>query len=381
MACIRARRARRHRRCRVTPGTIDAYLRELEHELRRRGAMNARIIDETREHLADAMAEAQERGLSMEEATREALMRFGAPQIIATQVEAQRKELMSPFASRLWHRKWWVLTPTLLTALATTALSYYFLPARYRSESSVRVIVPGVPPELRPASDARTRARLQQISQTIVTRPNLERVIRDFGLYEGEQGPQHLGDAIVQMQRDINVTFETSGEARDEGVGVFNVSFVAGDPTLAMKITGHIARLIIEENLRETERQSVGASQFIESQINDVRERLIAYETKLNALSTAGDRRPLSQADLLPYEVLKERYKTLLMTSERTRIATNMERGQMGEQFVIIDPPQKPDRPLGPSRLDVSAIGTLAGLGVGLVLGVWGRKPALTTSS
>jgi uncharacterized protein involved in exopolysaccharide biosynthesis len=105
-----------------------------------------------------------------------------------------------------------------------------------------------------------------------------------------------------------------------------------------------------------------------------MRDRLIAYENKLEGLRVQNGRRPLSQTDLLPYEVLQQRYKALLIKGEESRIAANFERGEMGEQFRVIEAARLPERPLGPSRLGVNVLGTFAGLGLGLVLvGVRGR--------
>ena len=89
--------------------------------------------------------------------------------------------------------------------------------------------------------------------------------------------------------------------------------------------------------------------QFIDSQIDDVRERIIAYEQKLEGLRAHNGRRPLSQADLLPYEVLQERYRTLLIR-RGTQDGRESRRRQIGEQFRSTA--RVPERPVGPSRLE-----------------------------
>ena len=120
--------------------------------------------------------------------------------------------------------------------------------------------------------------------------------------------------------------------------------------------------------------QAIATNQFIESQIADMRGRLIAYENALADRRAHVGRQPLSQADLLPYEVLQERYKALLVKSEESRTAANVEHRQIGERFVVVDAPRRAERPLGPSRLGVNMLGTFAGLGLGLVLVGVGRR-------
>ncbi len=68
---------------------IDRYLRRLRQELAKRGVFEARIVDETRDHLADAVEEGLRQGQSVDEAERDALARFGAPELVAAAVPRQ----------------------------------------------------------------------------------------------------------------------------------------------------------------------------------------------------------------------------------------------------------------------------------------------------
>ncbi len=95
----------------MTPGPVDAYLRRL---LRQRGLEDAPIVAEAREHLVDAVEDGRRRGLSVDDAGREAFERFGAPEAVAAHVVPERNRMMNRFAAVLdtmWHRKWWILAP------------------------------------------------------------------------------------------------------------------------------------------------------------------------------------------------------------------------------------------------------------------------------
>jgi uncharacterized protein involved in exopolysaccharide biosynthesis len=250
MARLRARRARSSGRPRVTPGPLDAYLSRLARELRQRGLEDRRIVAEAREHLIDAIEDGRQRGLSVDEAEREAFERFGAPEIVAAHVVPEREHMMNRFAAvvdTMWNRKWWILAPTVLTAVMTSVMSYYFLPTRYRSESSIR-IVPSVPVgDVRQTAIDRSPARFLQISQSILSRTHLERIIRDFELYQVEQERAPFSDVVLQMQRDISLNLLTSDHAHDNDVVGFSVSFVSADPKMAMKITERLASIFIDE--------------------------------------------------------------------------------------------------------------------------------------
>ena len=68
------------------------------------------------------------------------------------------------------------------------------------------------------------------------------------------------------------------------------------------------------------------------------------------------------------YDTLQESYRGLLKKSEESKVAANLERQQIGEQFRVLDPAQVPLRPLSPQRLIINAGGLALGLVIGLLL-------------
>jgi polysaccharide chain length determinant protein (PEP-CTERM system associated) len=61
------------------------------------------------------------------------------------------------------------------------------------------------------------------------------------------------------------------------------VSYESNLPVTAMKVTERLARLFIDENLRDREMLAEGTSQFLGSQVEDARRRLVEQEKKLEA--------------------------------------------------------------------------------------------------
>ena len=68
------------------------------------------------------------------------------------------------------------------------------------------------------------------------------------------------------------------------------------------------------------------------------------------------------------YDTLQATYRELLSKSENSKMAASLEQRQIGEQFRILDPPRVPLKPHSPNRIRINLIGTLAGLGLGLLL-------------
>jgi hypothetical protein len=74
----------------MTSAALEAYLSRLERELRKRGLQDRRIVDEAREHLFDAVEEGLQRGLSVDAAETDALVRFGSPEMVAAHFATKR---------------------------------------------------------------------------------------------------------------------------------------------------------------------------------------------------------------------------------------------------------------------------------------------------
>jgi polysaccharide chain length determinant protein (PEP-CTERM system associated) len=81
---------------------------------------------------------------------------------------------------------------------------------------------------------------------------------------------------VVRMRGDIEVQTVRDSES-------FRVSYEAADPMSAMKVTERLAGLYIEENLRDREVLAREASEFLESQLEDARRRLVQQEKRLES--------------------------------------------------------------------------------------------------
>ena len=69
------------------------------------------------------------------------------------------------------------------------------------------------------------------------------------------------------------------------------------------------------------------------------------------------------------YDTLQKVYADLLAKNQESKVAANLERRQIGEQFKLLDPARLPQKPISPNRPLINLMGALFGLvfGVGLV--------------
>jgi hypothetical protein len=68
------------------------------------------------------------------------------------------------------------------------------------------------------------------------------------------------------------------------------------------------------------------------------------------------------------YDTLQKLYASLLAKKEDAQISANLERGEIGDRFKVIEPPRLPERPWSPSRVRLTLVGALAALILSLSL-------------
>jgi polysaccharide chain length determinant protein (PEP-CTERM system associated) len=177
---------------------------------------------------------------------------------------------------RILRRRWWVIVLPFAIVAPSAALYVRTIPDLYQSETMIMVVPQRVPESyVRSTVTARIEDRLQSIQQQILTRSRLERMILDFNLYEEERRNGVLMEDLVARMSTSDV------DVRIERGDAFRIQFVNGNPRLAQKVTERLATMFIDENLRDREVLSEGTSQFLDTELENARRRLIEQEKRL----------------------------------------------------------------------------------------------------
>jgi uncharacterized protein involved in exopolysaccharide biosynthesis len=96
-----------------------------------------------------------------------------------------------------------------------------------------------------------------------------------------------------------------------------------------------------------------------------IRNQIGTYQSRVEAAPTRESEMVAMTRD---YETLQAMYRNLLEKKEESKIAANLERRQIGEQFKLLDPARMGQKPFSPNRLRLSSIGMGVGLALGLAL-------------
>jgi uncharacterized protein involved in exopolysaccharide biosynthesis len=263
-------------------------------------------------------------------------------------------------------RKWWPVVGVAVGVIAG-AVAFSFATPIYEASTSVVIIPQRVPEDfVRSTVTALLSERLNLISQQILSRTRLERIIREFNLYEEEQERTLMEDVIEQMRSAISINIDAKGN--DGAPTSFSVSFQSPDPRTAMRVTERLASLFVQENLEDRALLADQTRQFLEGEAAETQRRLVVSQAMLADWNRQAAGRQPPQDLVAQNEVLQDTYRSILRKMEEATMAVNLERRQIGEQFRIIDGARMPERPVRPARLPFLVWGALGGLATSLLL-------------
>ncbi len=183
-------------------------------------------------------------------------------------------------------RRFLALLPLVLVLAAVTTLAF-FLPSLWTARATVLVNGQQIPEAYvrSSVSSGDVEARLLTLTHQILDGPRLTKIIEQYNLYPAMRQTHPPADVVERMRRDIRVEIPEERERRNREARwlVFTVAYATTDRTVAVDVTNTLAALFDEENRRTTEQQAVGTSEFLETQLKELRTRLAGQEQKITA--------------------------------------------------------------------------------------------------
>ena len=172
-----------------------------------------------------------------------------------------------------WRRKWLILIPAVLISAGVFVYAYR-LPDLYQSQTLIQVVPPKVPADIvRQTFTTRIEDRVRSINQEVRTRVRLERVMEEFNLYPERRKTDIMQDIVDDMNRSIGVDV-IQGD-------LFRVSFTSDDPRIARDVTERLGSFFIDESTRDRAVLAEGTNQFLGTELDDAKRRLVETEQRL----------------------------------------------------------------------------------------------------
>jgi polysaccharide chain length determinant protein (PEP-CTERM system associated) len=179
----------------------------------------------------------------------------------------------------IFRRRWLIIIPFCL-ALGVGIYLSVTLPSIYEASTLILVEPQRVPTTyVTPTISSDIDSRISTISQQILSRTNLEKIINDFKLFpDNANQNMFMEDKLASLRRQIKVEVTRSRQTSD----AFTITFRGSEPQKAMNIANALASHFIDTNLVIREEQATGTSTFLEAELENVRKRLEELDGQLS---------------------------------------------------------------------------------------------------
>lgn len=272
--------------------------------------------------------------------------------------------VLQDYLEILWRRKWFLVIPLAL-GLGLGGIACFLIPPTYRSSTLILVEPQKVPSSyVNPTVTGTVDDRLRTISQQIMSRTNLSKIVKEYSLYKPEEpvntpqdgwidkGKEKVKQVLVnvglmpknvavspnqdEVPEDIINRMRKDIEVKVTGKEAFSVAYMGRDPSVVMRVTNTLALLFIEENLKVRERQAEGTSEFLESQLGEVEKELQRQEHNLRDFQQQhrGALPAQLDANLRTLDRLQQELSSVNDLMKSTEIALSDERKALEERKV-----------------------------------------------
>lgn len=201
-------------------------------------------------------------------------------------------QIAAGVAGFLTRRRWWILAPFFVVALATIAV-LAFIPDRYTSTATLLVVQQQVPQRyVVPNSETDVASSLQAMKQEVLSRTQLLRMIDDFGLYPKERKRLAPEELVALMSSHIEIVPTVEGpQAQTKDFNAFHISFTTEGALLAQQVTNRLTSLFTNEYLKNQSDQSAKTTDFLQRRLEEKGKELETQEARLRdfKLSHVGE--------------------------------------------------------------------------------------------
>lgn len=189
-------------------------------------------------------------------------------------------------ARGLWKRRKWLAIGVFAVVFSALTAVVLTLPNLYRATATVLVNPSQTAHSLdaNAGPDGGLDARLDSISQQVLSRPRLERLITQFDLYPRLRRGGSLDAAVARMHRDIQFQ-RTQAEQQwgQKSTIAFSLSYQGWKPQTVAQVTNTLASFYLQDNAKISQRQTANATADLQAQLQQITGKLTVQEQQINA--------------------------------------------------------------------------------------------------
>lgn len=245
-------------------------------------------------------------------------------------------EQVKVVAREMWRRRWIGLGVAWLAG-AIGAVVVALLPDRYEATARVFVDTESV---LKPlmaglAVQPDINQQLSILSRTLISRPNVEKLIRMADLDMRANSASERETLIEQVTRSLTM----QGSGRDN---LYSIAYRHTEPEKARKVVQSLLTIFVESSLGDKKKDTASARKFLDEQIAQYAEKLDEAENRLKefklrnvALGVGGSQDSLSKLSQAQAELETARLQLRAAQDSRDSL-----KRQLADEDPVLAPPQ-----------------------------------------
>ncbi|MEC5397665.1 XrtA system polysaccharide chain length determinant [Uliginosibacterium sp. H1] len=233
----------------------------------------------------------------------------------------------------MWAYRWWGLALAWVIG-AVGAVVIYMLPDKYEASARIYVDTQSVLAPLMAGLAVPTDVNQQvnMLTKTLVSRPNVEKLIRMADLDLAVRTPVEREALIADVTKRVRI----QGTGRDN---LYTLSFMDGQADRAKRVVQSLVSIFVESGLGDKRKDTDSARRFIEEQIKNYEQKLDEAETRLKDfrlknLALLGESGKDSLAQIGEVTVALRQSRLQLREAENSRDA--LKRQLVGEEPVLL---------------------------------------------
>lgn len=180
---------------------------------------------------------------------------------------------------RLVGRHWRFVSISSLALTLTFTLVIARLPNLYEATTTILVDPQQIPEKyVSSAVTGDAGARLNIITQQVLSRTRLQDIINRFGLYVVERKSLSAEELVAKMRGDITIQVKQGSGSQ---LSTFTITFQGKDPFIVAAVANELATSFIHWNVDSREQQVASTKDFLTSELADAKQSLEQQEDKL----------------------------------------------------------------------------------------------------
>ncbi len=182
---------------------------------------------------------------------------------------------LSGYLRAMWRYRWYALAVAWLVSLVGWAV-VFTMPNRYEASARIYVDTKSILGPLMQglAVQPNLDQQVGMIARTLITRPNLEKVLRNSDLDIRAKNNTEKEELVDLLQSRIQLI----GTGKDN---LFSLTYWDSHPDQAKKVVQSLVNIFVESSLGDKRKDSESARRFLDEQIKSYEQKLVVAENAL----------------------------------------------------------------------------------------------------